>query len=382
LGKRYGLASGQLVFTGFVGEDDLVALYNMAHLFVFPSLHEGFGLPVLEAMACGTPAIGANRSSIPEVIGNQEALFDPAELQPMVDALTRGLTDNEFRERLRVHGLQQAKSFSWQASARAALSAIESQLGDCSTVNPVAGQQVSARLKLAYLSPLPPQRSGIADYSARLLPELAKYYDIDIISDEAHVNNDLAAYFTVRSSEWFLTHAKHYARVLYHMGNSHFHIPMMSLLSSVPGVVFLHDFYLSGMLNHAQAFGLDDTALSLSMVRSHGYHALDMLATTGVDGTAKAYPANRWVMDGAIGVLVHSQFAIDQCDYHYGNAYQHRLSLIPFSCTVAKERDREGARNRLGLGADDFVVCCFGFDQRLAGDRTGCSRQCSAGVCR
>src|SRR5690606_18286947 len=187
---------------------------------------------------------------------------------------------------------------------------IESQVARRAARQAITSLAYSGRPRLAYLSPLPPQRSGIADYSARILPALAKYYDIEIISDESEVSDELTAYFTVRSTQWFLANIRNYQRVLYHMGNSHFHIPMIALLNSVPGVVVLHDFYLSGMLNHAQSFGLDDTALSLSMVRSHGYHALDMLATTGVGGTSKAYPANRCVMDGAICVLVHCQFAI------------------------------------------------------------------------
>jgi len=361
LGKCCGLEPGQLVFTGFVNEDHLVALYTMAHLFVFPSLHEGFGLPVLEAMACGTPTIGADRSSIPEVINNPEALFDPDDSAGMVAAIRRGLVDDDYRRRLSEHGLSQVPRFSWQASAKAALDAIESQVARRAARQAITSLAYLGRPRLAYLSPLPPQRSGIADYSARILPALAKYYDIEIISDESEVSDELTAYFTVRSTQWFLANIRNYQRVLYHMGNSHFHIPMIALLNSVPGVVVLHDFYLSGMLNHAQSFGLDDTALSLSMVRSHGYRALNMLSDKGVEEAARCYPANRWVLDSAVGVLVHSRYAIAQAETFYGPAYQRRLSHIPFPCPAPRASDRAGARLRLGLPEDDFIVCCFGF---------------------
>jgi glycosyltransferase involved in cell wall biosynthesis len=361
LGKHCGLSPGQLVFTGFVNEDHLVALYTMAHLFVFPSLHEGFGLPVLEAMACGTPTIGANRSSIPEVINNPEALFDPADKHGMVVAIRRGLIDNEYRRRLSEQGLAQAPRFSWQASAKAALEAIEARVAGRVTRQAGSAVAYPGRPKLAYLSPLPPQRSGIADYSARILPALARYYDIEIISDESEISDELKAYFPVRSTQWFLANAKSYQRVLYHMGNSHFHIPMIALLNSAPGVVVLHDFYLSGMLNHAQSFGLDDTALSLSMVRSHGYRALNILSGTGIDEAARCYPANRWVLDGAIGVLVHSRYSLAQCEKFYGPVYQQRLSHIPFPCPTPPAVERVEARGRWGLKGDDFIVCCFGF---------------------
>ncbi|MGH7068035.1 MAG: glycosyltransferase family 4 protein, partial [Acetobacteraceae bacterium] len=75
--ERSGLGPDELVLTGFVADDDLVFLYNLCRVFCFPSLFEGFGLPVLEAMQCGAPTIGANRTGIPEVIGRVDALFDP-----------------------------------------------------------------------------------------------------------------------------------------------------------------------------------------------------------------------------------------------------------------------------------------------------------------
>lgn len=120
-----GLAENELVLTDFVPDDDLVALYNMADLFVFPSKHEGFGLPPLEAMACGTPTLGANASSLPEVIGWDEALFDPYQPASIVAKMTQALVDKGFREKLKAHGIEQVKKFSWDASAFKAISAFE-----------------------------------------------------------------------------------------------------------------------------------------------------------------------------------------------------------------------------------------------------------------
>ena len=106
-------------------EDDLVALYNMAHLFVFPSKHEGFGLPPLEAMACGAPTLGANASSLPEVIGWSEALFDPHSPANMATKISQALLDSDFREKLKAHASEQVKKFSWDASAVKAIAALE-----------------------------------------------------------------------------------------------------------------------------------------------------------------------------------------------------------------------------------------------------------------
>lgn len=126
LRKRAGLAEDELVLTGYVSDEDLVALYNLATLFVFPSKHEGFGLPPLEAMACGTPTIGSNTTSVPEVIGWDNALFDPSSAQSIANKMVQVLQDESLRGHLREHGFRQAKKFSWDASAKVALQAFES----------------------------------------------------------------------------------------------------------------------------------------------------------------------------------------------------------------------------------------------------------------
>ena len=120
-----GLADDELVLTDFVPDEDLVALYNMADLFVFPSKHEGFGLPPLEAMACGAPTLGSNTSSVPEVIGWSEALFDPHSPVNMAEKISQALLDDGFREKLKAHASDQVKKFSWDASAVKAIAALE-----------------------------------------------------------------------------------------------------------------------------------------------------------------------------------------------------------------------------------------------------------------
>jgi glycosyltransferase involved in cell wall biosynthesis len=122
---KVGVAADEVVFTGYVPDSDLVKLYNLCELYVFPSLQEGFGLPALEAMSSGAIVIGSNTSSLPEVIGHPGALFDPRDPQAIADKIVQALTDPLFRENLREHGLKQPSKFSWQESARRAMTAFE-----------------------------------------------------------------------------------------------------------------------------------------------------------------------------------------------------------------------------------------------------------------
>jgi glycosyltransferase involved in cell wall biosynthesis len=121
--------SADIRFTGYVADEDLNALYSGATCFVYPSYFEGFGLPILEAMKCGTPVIAGNRTSIPEVAGEAALLFDPFDVQSLVEALRRILNDSEYRETLSARGLQRANEFSWQTTARLTLAVYEKAAG-------------------------------------------------------------------------------------------------------------------------------------------------------------------------------------------------------------------------------------------------------------
>lgn len=124
--KKAGLGSSELILTGRVSDDDLVCLYQISKGFVFPSWHEGFGLPALEAMLCGCPVIASSTSSLPEVVGYEGALFDPFDIWSISQKISQLLMDENYRLRLREHQSIHAKSFSWKNTATKAIFAIES----------------------------------------------------------------------------------------------------------------------------------------------------------------------------------------------------------------------------------------------------------------
>jgi len=111
----------EIVFTGYISDSDLRLLYAAADLFAYPSLYEGFGLPVLEAMACGAPVVTSDVASIPEVAGEAAILVDPRDVNAIAKAIHTVLTDADVRRRLKSAGLERVKMFSWEKTARQTL---------------------------------------------------------------------------------------------------------------------------------------------------------------------------------------------------------------------------------------------------------------------
>ena len=112
----------EILFPGFLSPQELPLWYSAADLFVYPSLYEGFGLPPIEAMACGTPVITSNASSLPEVVGKAGVMVDPHDVEGWANAMERALRDAELRESIRSAGLERAQRFSWQRTAQMTMS--------------------------------------------------------------------------------------------------------------------------------------------------------------------------------------------------------------------------------------------------------------------
>jgi glycosyltransferase involved in cell wall biosynthesis len=115
--ERAGMAD-RVRFIGFAADADLPALYSLASVFAFPSWYEGFGVPLLEAMACGTPVVAADNSSLPEVVGDAGLMVDAADVHGLASALGRLLTDDELRTRLAAAGLARSRQFTWERAVK------------------------------------------------------------------------------------------------------------------------------------------------------------------------------------------------------------------------------------------------------------------------
>jgi glycosyltransferase involved in cell wall biosynthesis len=354
------LAADEVITTNYLSNDELILLYNQTTLFVFPSLNEGFGFPILEAMACGAAAIGSNCTSIPAVIDNQNALFDPTSPQSIADKMSQVLQDEKLRKQLQAHGLAQAKKFSWDITAQLAISAMEKYAASTAVAKTPATRK---KPRLAFVSPLPPEQTGIADYSEELLSALIQHFDIELITDQQKVSlpAELSG-LPRRTVSEFTQNSARFDRILYQFGNSPFHTHMLHLLKTHPGVVVLHDFFLSSLLAYEEQSGRHPAIWTQALFNSHGYHAVQSrFDAEGIDQAKTTYPCNLDVLQNAQGIIVHSNYSQQLARQWYGNGISDNWHVIPLLRAPIQSINRKAARLALGLSENVFLVCSFGF---------------------
>ncbi len=221
---------------------------------------------------------------------------------------------------------------------------------------------MSARPRLAFVTPLPPKRTGIADYSAELLPELSAYFQIDVIVEQDVVDARwISVNCQIHDAGWLRENADAFDAVLYHVGNSAYHDWMFSLLQDVPGILVLHDFFLSGLIWSLEAMPQHQGVKLKELYYSHGYPALAE-ALQGTEGSQIAfrYPFNRTVIESAVGVIVHSDVSLRLARQWFGDKAASNWRGIPLLRVPAAPLSAREARERLQLPESAFVVCSYG----------------------
>ena len=359
---RFGVDPARLVLPGYIAEADLAALYSMSRLFVFPSIQEGFGLPPLEAMACGAPVLVARNSSLPEVVGRADQMFGTFAADELAVKMARIFTDDVYADDLRNWGIARAAEFSWQKAGRQTLAALE-DLHERHRDSKRVQALFRAKPRLAFVSPLPADRTGVANYASELLRELGCYYTIDCVINGTTVDDPwIVANFSLRDVDYFLSNSDQYDYVVYQFGNSEFHAHMFDLLAVVPGVVVLHDFFLSGVLDWLGNVGRRPKKHFLQQLYlTHGLPALAYLEREGRHAAADRYAANQVVFTNAHGVIVHSQWSIDHAREIYGESIADKMIRVPHLRALSPLESKLDARRKLGIDADAFVISTFGF---------------------
>lgn len=320
--RREGFTHGEVIFPGFVLDKDMVGLYNLSTTFVFPSQHEGFGLPPLEAMSCGIPTIVADTSSLPEVVGNPDALFDPHDTADMAAKMLRVLTDDGYRADLGRRGLEQAKTFSWDDTAKRALTAFESVVAKPARPRrpaPIAPH----RPRLAFVTPLPPRTSQARRQLLHTVEELDRHYDVHLVTNHDGESWDFEGPALLVTPEEFDQTSGDFDRIVHHFANN----PAFGFVRDVqvkhPGPILLDDYQLDRAMACSGSRDLDPVqAWMETVIEAEGYDTLHRLMGARAAGeTTPRVALNRHVLDSASGVMVTDPRIIDMARADHGDDF-------------------------------------------------------------
>ena len=364
LATDIGIAD-DLVVTGLVTDEELCALYNQATFVVHPSRLEGFGYPVVEAMRCGTPVVTTTAPSLREVAGDAALLVDPEEPGAFAAAIAGLAYDAEAREALTARGFEHASRFNAGQLAAATLECYRRAAG----ASPQPEQ--AGRPRIAVWTPLPPQPTGIADYSAELLGGLQARCDLEVFVDGGYLPaEDLLQSHTVHHFSAFERREAQapFDAVVYQVGASPMHHYMSGALRAHPGIVALHDLVWSNVLYSASVHDRGDApAFHRQLTELHGDRALaDLLGLNQADNAAlweffARYPMLDPVISGSLAQVVHVASAAEELRATYPGS---NPFVVPMGVgdpdASSTPPDAGAARSALKLGPDTFVAGVFG----------------------
>lgn len=234
---------GRVILTNFVTNEELLMLYNLAHLMAFPSKYEGFGLPVVEAFACGTPVLTSNNSSLGEIAEGAAILVNPYNTKDITRGLVGALTNTDLDELIK-QGFKKLELYKWETVAEITIKELKNL--------DINKNDIFEKRKIAFFTPLPPIKSGISDYSVDILNALSIYFDIDVYIDSGYSPNcELNSQISVYNHNQFIKNCNEYFDVIYQVGNSEYHIYMWDYIRRYKGTVVLHDYNLHGVAQFA-----------------------------------------------------------------------------------------------------------------------------------
>jgi glycosyltransferase involved in cell wall biosynthesis len=338
VGELLGRPQQQLLL-GDVPDHFRGAMLRSCALFVRPTLNEGAGLPLLEAMACGAAVAASNTGSAPEILGDERAAFDPTDPDSIADRLERTLADPEELESLRERSRRRVAEFTWERVAERTVEGYERALGGGvrsamrrlrhavripapripapQRRGPAPGR---ARPRLAILTPWTPQPTGVATHSRRLVEQLTAYADVDVIVEEEREDYDrsLAPAVELHTAADLerLREVRGYDRVIHALGNSEFHVFAYEALMSSPGTVLAHDVRLT-QLYGAAATSMNSSGPDWMLAKLRKMYG-DRVPREELERIPDVVTENKYsilmsgeVQERADEILVHSRHALE-----------------------------------------------------------------------
>lgn len=363
LAMSAGISEGKFLLTGYLSDEELRETYKQAKFCIFPSLYEGFGLPIIEAMSFGKAVICSNTSSMLEIQEIHDARFDPLSVSAIASAIDKINFDEAFRKMLELESKRAIAKHTWPNVSKRTVEAIKIKL----PVEPLTNKTHTKieKLTLALVTPWPSAQSGIALYSRVLAEHLSEFYEISIVNDQLtnETSSFISEYIDIKD---FRSRSKEFDRIVYQLGNSDHHCASLEALSEIPGVVVLHDFYMSGVLQHSEIFGQKQNLWSKHLLQSHGFKALrDKKNAEDISEIVKKYPSNLLIQQQALATISHNPRAdlMEQSwiEIPKPNSLKQNLPMIPnFTLRQLEEIDHN-ALEKWSLTEQSFVIASFGF---------------------
>lgn len=366
---RLNGAGERLVLTGFVSDESLLLLYQSSELVVFPSLAEGYGLPIAEAVACGTPAAVSDRRPFSDLVPESAARFDPEDGRSISRVVARLLAEPALRDKALEAARHQVTS--WDEVASRAGEVFDSLLDKRRP-----RQRPRRRSpRLALVSPLPRLLTGVADYSGKLVRALERLgaeggFELDCFADGLDrypIGEEALAEFGAKDARTFRAHdaVNAYDKVLYVLGNSDCHASALASLRSRPGLVMTHDVRLSGLLTlSAEMPGAVPGGLAGAIGRSYGS---GLPAGLGESGSLSRAEQDRYgllllreVALVADRILVSSDSARELATIDLGPELSDRLGVLPFAMSRLEKADLEIVSKEREGGKARPLVASFG----------------------
>lgn len=342
----------RVVITNFIPFGHLLKLYNMASLMAFPSQYEGFGLPVVEAMACGTPVLTSNNSSLGEIAKTSAILVDPFNIESITNGMIEALNTLNSVE-LKNEREKCVSTYTWANTVGYTIDSLK-------RINLKRVSVTSERKRIAIFTPLPPQKSGISDYSYDIMNELVKYFDIDVFVDDNYnanifdKNNNIIIY----NHKEYISRKENFINTIYQVGNSSLHSYMFEYIKKYRGIVVLHDYNLFGIIefltsakndfkNYELLLSEDGDELAKKCVE----YAKNGIRVPGVE-------ANGFVTNYASKVIVHSDYAKKKL---LEKNISTKVVTIPLYAKIEEVHNKIELRAKYKLSADEIIIASFGF---------------------
>lgn len=352
LSKRLDIQE-RVILTNFVPSEDLLIFYNLATLMAFPSQYEGFGLPVIESMACGTPVLTSNNSSLGEIGGKAAVLVDPFSLKDIANGLKYALTEADLSSMV-VKGLENRELYRWDTVANKTIDAI-------GNLNLNESRKLT---KVAMFTPLPPIESGISDYSYDIICEISKYVDVDVFIDDGYKNEcEFPENVKVFNHSKFKSLGRVYDNIIYQVGNSYYHEYMYKYVKTFPGVLVLHDYNLHGVF---QAIALSKNSNNIEMYKEFMSPDLDKeelesyindLTTGKCSVKIQHIELNGYVVNPSKSIIVHSEYAKKKLlEKNIGTC----VDVIPHYTKVEELNLINEAKNYYNINRNTLVISAFG----------------------